>query len=106
LKPQLETILHALRAAFEDIYGTHLVNLMLYGSQARHEGSDESDIDVLVVLSGAVNPGAEIARTGSVTASLSLQYDVVISCVFIPEEHFRNGQSPLLRNIRREGIPI
>ena len=63
-----------------------------------------SDIDVLVVLKGSVNPASEIAKVGSITAKLSLDNDVVISCVFISEERFTTEQSPLLINVRREGV--
>ncbi len=106
MNSKLETILSELRTAFETIYEDRLVNLTLYGSQARGEAVSDSDIDVLVVLTGAVNPGEEIARTGTITAALSLEYDVVLSCVFISEAHFREGQSPLLLNIRKEGVAI
>jgi predicted nucleotidyltransferase len=70
----LEEILAQLRAGLEVLYGSRLVHLILYGSQARGEATAESDIDVLVVLQGSVEPGAEIARVGYLTASLSLQY--------------------------------
>src|SRR5689334_21832717 len=69
----LGEILAQLRAGLEALCGPRLVRLLLYGSQARGEATAESDIDVLVVLQGSVDPGAEIARAGYLTASLSLQ---------------------------------
>ena len=102
----LEKILAQLRASLEALYGPRLVHLLLYGSQARGEATAESDIDILVVLHGSVDPGAEIARAGCLTASLSLQYNVVISCAFVAEERFRSGRSPFLLNVHREGVPV
>ena len=102
----LGAILAQLRAGLEALYGPRLVHLLLYGSQARGEATVESDIDVLVVLQGSVDPGTEIARAGSLTASLSLQYNVVISCAFVAEERFRSGRSPFLLNIHREGVSV
>jgi predicted nucleotidyltransferase len=82
----LEEILAQLRAGLEALYGPRLIHLILHGSQARGEASAESDIDVLVVLQGSVDPGAEIVRAEYLTASLSLQYNVVISCAFVADE--------------------
>jgi hypothetical protein len=36
----------------------------------------------------------------------TLYYDEVISCVFISEVEFAHKRSPLLLNLRREGIAI
>ena len=102
----LKTALAELRTGFEALYGPRLVHMILYGSQARGEATPDSDIDVLVVLQGPVDPGAEISHTGHLTASLSLQYNVVISCAFIAEERFRNERSPFLLNVHREGVAV
>ena len=106
LTSELEDILAELRASLEAIYHDRLVHLLLYGSQVRGEAYDESDIDILVVLKGQVNPASEINRTGEIVSNLSLQYNTVISCVFMPEQIFQNEHSPLLLNIQREGLPI
>lgn len=103
---RLGVILAELRRQLEAIYGPRLVHLVLYGSQARGDAEPGSDVDVLVVLKGLVNPGDEIARVGGIAASLSLQHDVVISCVFVSAERFYHEQSPLLLNVRREGVVI
>jgi predicted nucleotidyltransferase len=103
---ELKTILAELRRRFERIYGTRLSRLVLFGSQARGDAMPGSDIDVLVVLRGPVLPGQEIARTGAVAAELSLQYDIVISCAFVSAERYLTESSPLLMNVRREGIAV
>ena len=86
-------------------------HLTLFGSQARGDAEPGSDIDVLVVLKAPVIPGEEIKRTGKAIASLavgiadlSLDYDVVISCLFMHETHYQTRNGSLLRNIRKEGV--
>ena len=61
---------------------------------------------MLVVLRGEVDPCEEIKRTIDVVASMSLQNDTVISCVFMDEDYYRRRNGPLLRNVRREGIRL
>ena len=100
----MTAILTELRQRFEVLYGERLGRMVLFGSQARGDAGPESDIDVLVVLQGPVDPGEDIARTGELTAVFSLEHDMVISRIFISTDQFFNEQSPLLLNVRREGI--
>jgi uncharacterized protein len=76
--------------------------MLLFGLHARGDAEPEPDIDVLVVLQGPVDPGEEIARTGEVTAWLSLRHDVVFSRVFLFAEQFSSEQHLLLLDVRRE----
>ena len=106
MSERLRTILAELRRRLEALYGQRLVKLVLYGSQARGDAEPGSDIDVLVVLKGPVSPGEEIDRTIDIVSGLSLEHDEVICCVFMDEVRFTTRNGPLLRNIRREGVPI
>jgi uncharacterized protein len=103
---KLATILAELRGRFEALYGTRLIQMILFGSQVRGDAERGSDIDVLVVLRDEVSPCDEIARTVEDVADVSLHHDGVVSCVFISEERFDRERSPLLLNIRREGVPV
>ncbi|MFN0085141.1 MAG: nucleotidyltransferase domain-containing protein [Blastocatellia bacterium] len=106
MNDRLNTILNEFRQALAAIYGERLDRVILFGSQARGDALEGSDIDLLVVLSGDVYPGKEILRTGGIVSQISLKYDVVLSCLFFPAERFRREQSPLLRNVRREGVTV
>jgi predicted nucleotidyltransferase len=103
---RLDTILREFRDGLEQIYGSRLVRVVLFGSQARDEAEPDSDIDVMLVLQGAVDAHREIRRLSSFTSGLSLKHDVVISCVYVSEEDFGNQQSPLMLNVRREGVLV
>lgn len=106
MNPKIQTIMTELHRHFEAIYGDRLVQMVLFGSQARGDAEPESDIDILIVLRELTSPGREISRTGEITAELSLRYDVVISCTFISADCYAMEQSPLLLNVRREGVTI
>ena len=103
---ELKAILDELKQRLSDLYGDRLVELVLYGSQARGDADEGSDIDVLVVLSGAVNPCAELRSAGDILYDISYDNDTVVSCVFVPEAEFARGEGPLIRNVHREGVRL
>lgn len=103
---KLKNILAELRCELERLYGERLSKVVLFGSQARGDAEPDSDIDVLVVLKGDVRDGEEISRTSKITADLSLANDVVIGCVFVSDQQFAIENSPLLLNVRREGVAL
>jgi predicted nucleotidyltransferase len=106
MNPVIQAIAAELRRELDALYGDRLVRVLLFGSQARDEAVSGSDIDVLVVLKPPVRPGPEIGHVGPITARLSLNHDVVISCTFVSAERYALEQTPLLVNARREGIRI
>ena len=106
MSAKVREILAELRRELEALYGPRLVKLVLYGSQARGDAEPGSDIDVLVVLRGPERTAEEIAKTSEIAADLSLENDEVVCCVFMDEREFVQRNGPLLRNIRREGVPL
>lgn len=103
---QLRKILKEYRAALQEVLGDDLHSTILYGSQARGDAVEGSDIDVLCVMKRPFNYGDLILRTSDITAEISLKYDVVLSRSFARLEDFKTRQTPFLMNIRREGVTV
>jgi predicted nucleotidyltransferase len=99
-------VLDSLSRYLHHLYGQRLASLILFGSHARGEATPESDIDVLVVLKGTVNPSEEIKRTSKFISNLCLQENVVISRIFTSQERYSTENSPFFLSVRREGIPL
>jgi len=105
--PHLNEILAKLRTALEQEYGDRLVQLLLFGSQARGDAEPESDIDVMIILNDAVDSCTEINRISIFLTALCLDYAVLISCVFTSEERFQNKKDAyFFRNVHQQGISI
>ena len=102
----LDRIVSLVKQWFYEHYQDNLEELILYGSQARGDAQEYSDIDVLIVLKKAFNYREEIDRTSQFIADLSLEYDTVISRAFISAQRFQEENSPFLLNVRREGISL
>ena len=100
------TILHDLGVTLRDHYGTRLVDLVLFGSRARGDADPASDYDVLVVLAGDVDSGAERHAMGDRIYRLCWKHNAVILCHFVGTERYRREQSPFMLNIRREGVLV
>ena len=105
-RPQLQIILHKVKQSLSKFYQDQLEKIILYGSQARGDATEYSDIDILVVLKSAINPYDEIDKTSEIIADLCLEYNVVISRHFISSEKFENQDTPFIYNVKKEGIMI
>jgi predicted nucleotidyltransferase len=103
---QLSTLLKRLHSDLGAIYGDEIHAVYLYGSQARGEAHPDSDVDILVILRDEFDYFNVVEKTSHITSALSLEYETVISCVFVTQRDFEQRQTPLLLNVRREGIPI
>jgi uncharacterized protein len=106
LNPKIRRVLYRLKQELAALYDDRLAALVLYGSFARREESDASDIDVLVVLEGEVSQVDEIWRMGEVGAKLLLEYGELVSIVPTSQADFLDPHSLLLRTIYQEGILI
>ena len=102
---EIEHILKEFREKAEKLYGKRLKSIILYGSCARGQATQDSDIDLAIVLEGDVVAGKEIDRLIDVITDINLSYGVLLSVYPVSEENYRSVNSPLLLNLRREGIP-
>jgi len=102
----IDSVLRDLKKRLSAIYGERLEKMIIYGSWARNEAKEGSDIDIAIVLKGKVVPGKEIDRIIDTINELNLEHGVLISVYPVSVEWFEKINSPLLLNIRKEGIPI
>lgn len=87
-------------------YGDRLETVILYGSHARGEASERSDIDLLIILKDLREFWEEFHKISPTVSSVSLRYDVVISAIPMGKKDFENKKTPLLLNVRREGRTV
>jgi uncharacterized protein len=105
-KNKLGKITKVLSAELSRLLGDRLAGVYLYGSQARGDAKPDSDIDVLVMVSGAFDYFGLIEETGQMVADLSLENDTLIALAFVSDEDYQNRHTPFLMNVRREAISI
>jgi predicted nucleotidyltransferase len=88
----------------KQIYGTRLRNVYLYGSAARGQLTPESDIDIAVILDRITDRFDEHERTSQLVSDTSLEYDMLVSFLFVCEADYQKGRFAVHRVIKEEGI--
>ena len=102
----LDVILADLRARLQVLYGRRLDRLILFGSRARGDAQQDSDIDVMVLVEDMETILAHRDEASRIAAALSLQYDAVVSCAYSTPALHRAGGSPLHRAVQTEGVTV
>lgn len=74
-----------------EYYGDRLSQLILYGSVARNEAHDESDIDLLVVLNPPFDYFQELRKIVELVYPIELETDMLISASPAALDEFEQG---------------
>ena len=85
--------------------GRHVMQIVLFGSQARGDAREGSDYDFLVV----VDERTRSAREAVLDAGVEMlnRYDQLFAALLYSDEEWRESrQFPLGWNIHREGITV
>ncbi|MEI6749193.1 MAG: nucleotidyltransferase domain-containing protein [Bacteroidales bacterium] len=99
-------ILTRFKDSARNVYGPKLKKVILYGSYARGMAHNNSDIDLMIVLSEMESAFEEIDRLNDIKFNIGLDYEVYISTNPVSEYNFSHSKLPLYRNVAREGIEI
>lgn len=101
-----EAIARAVARDLRELYGNRLKEVILYGSWARGDAREESDIDLLVVLDRVDSVYAEIERMNDIAWRHSLDNYTVVSTAPASVEEVAARSSGFLRNALRDGRRI
>lgn len=104
-KEEALRIVHDLHRHLDIIYGNRLKGVYLYGSYARGDAREDSDIDVAIILKGAVNRWQERERTGRLISDLCIENDCIVQTMFVSEKDFSERPYSYHESLAAEGIP-
>ncbi|NJD78101.1 MAG: nucleotidyltransferase domain-containing protein [Candidatus Methanoperedens sp.] len=102
----IEEILKKAKSTLQKIYGKRLKGIILYGSYARGEAVEGSDIDLIVLLDNMQNPIDELEKCSNEIHQLDFAYDTLISVIPFDLKQFNSRKLPIILNAKKEGIPI
>jgi len=102
----IRNVVSDLEKGLKALYGERFRALLLYGSYARGDEREGSDVDLLLLLEGPVNPAREIMHLQTVKWPLALEANLTLSVMPFSVEDFERAGSIFLRTVRREAIPV
>ncbi|MDE5933615.1 MAG: nucleotidyltransferase domain-containing protein [Lachnospiraceae bacterium] len=94
-------------SSIKDIYGKHIKQIILYGSYARGDFHNDSDIDIMVLVD---LPDTQIEIYSDTLSELGFEYNVNHGIWFMPivknVQHFGQWCSvyPFYSNVIKEGL--
>ena len=92
------------RAGLEALYGDRLRGVYLYGSAARDQLTEDSDVDIAVVLDEVARNLTEHQRTSQLGSDISLEHGSVVLFFFAEQADLEAGRFAIHRDIRQEGV--
>jgi len=92
----------------KEVYGDNLVKVILYGSKARGDSTEDSDIDIMVVLKNFDKWENEFNKIFDIVYEVETKYDyeVLISFIIKRQIEFNISNMPLMLNVKDEGINL
>lgn len=100
-----DPVLKRFRAAIDEVYGSRIERVVLYGSRARNDASDESDYDVAVFLRDFADRWREMDRIIPIVTDILYEDEAFIHAMPYRAGAYAN-RTPLMQEIRREGIDL
>ena len=91
------------------IYGETLQAVILFGSYARGDNTEDSDIDIMILLDlSDIDIKKYRHQLSYMTFDFNMDYDVDIKPIAKSEEHYRKwvDNYPFYSNVNREGVRL
>jgi predicted nucleotidyltransferase len=109
LSAAVAATLERFRTLLEQRFGTRLCEIRLFGSWARSEADEDSDVDALVVVDGLTTEERQVVYELAYTADAANEWLVLLSPLVYSQEQaqrMRDGGRRLFRDIDQQGVAL
>ncbi len=104
MSPLIAAALDAYRRTLAERFGDRLERVALFGSWARNDAAEDSDVDIAVIVDELT--GDEWKEAVRLAADIEVEFDLPISAFVVSTERFRESirTGGIGAEIEREGI--
>lgn len=109
MKQEMRTLLEKYVEEIKKIYGLHLKSVILYGSYARGDFKEDSDIDIMILVDiSDLELKQYFEKLSDMTFDFNMDYNLEINPIAKNEEHFKKWISnyPFYANVNNEGVNL
>ena len=106
---EVRTIIAQLRESLKSIFPKEQFDVILFGSYARNDADDGSDIDVMFLVDSSRQTIQEKHwQVGEAAAEVLMDHGIVVSPIVENRAYYHANASilPFFKNVQREGVRI
>ncbi|HET6966442.1 MAG TPA: UPF0158 family protein [Acidimicrobiales bacterium] len=97
---------HDVAGRLRELFGPRLVDVVLFGSYANGTATDESDLDLAVILHDATSPWQDARRMDQILWEETLESGITVSTVVIDADDCQQATAPLLASAKAQGRSV
>ncbi len=107
MKPRIDELIRQINSELQKKFKEKLAKIVLFGSYARGDYDNESDIDILVLVEDD-EPKKYSDEIVDFEVDLTIKYGVLPSIILRDINYFYENKEiiPFYRNVEREGVEI
>lgn len=103
---EADPVLSGFRQAMQKLYGPRVERVVLYGSRARGDAKPGSDYDIAVFLKYLASRWKEVRFIADVELAIFDKTGAWVHAMPYPAGSWRDASSPLMHEIRKDGVDL